>query len=86
MMFKDKHTVAAATAGEQVTYLGPVRESRYELRGHPVWRSHQRLPSLHLFRDLGAEAKVRQLHLETNREQVKQVNKAFLVLLQLLEQ
>lgn len=57
-------------------YLWPVRESRYELWGHPVRRSHQRLPSLHLFRNLGAEAKVGQLHLETNGEKGQQVNKA----------
>lgn len=57
-------------------YLWPIRESRYELWGHPVRRSDQRLPPLHLFRHLGAEAKVGQLNLETDREKVQQPNKA----------
>lgn len=49
-------------------YLGPIRQSGYELWRHPVWRSNQRLPSLHFLRHLCTETKVWQLHLETDKE------------------
>lgn len=48
-------------------YLRSIWSLSDDLRCHPVWRPHQRLPFGDVFANLGAEAKVRQLYLQKRR-------------------